>query len=114
MRTLKSFKYAINGLKTVWREEVNFRLESFAGLAVILSIFLFQLSLLESALLIFAVTLVLVSEIINTIVEDLCNKIEPDTDLDIGNIKDLSASFVLLSSLCSLVIAILVYFMHFN
>lgn len=108
MRTIKSFKYALNGLKTVWKEEVNFRLEAFLGALVILSIFYFDFNYIESALLVFAVTLVLVSEIINTIVEDLCNKIQPNNDQVIAKIKDLAAAFVLISSICSVVIAIFV------
>lgn len=113
MRTLKSFKYALNGFRTVWKEEVNFRVEVFAGIIALSSIFYFDLNYLEASLIIFAVTLVLVSEIINTIVEDLCNKIEPNNDPVIGKIKDLSASFVLLSCSGSLVVGIYVFCEHF-
>ena len=113
MRTIKSFKYAWNGLRTTWKEESNFRVEILAAFLVILSIFIFNFSLLESALLVFAITLVLVSEIINTIVEDLCNKIESNQDQVIGKIKDMAAAFVLLSSVCSVVIACLVFYSHF-
>lgn len=114
MRTIKSFKYAWNGLKTVWKEEVNFRLEVFIGIVVLFFTFYSNFSFLESALIIFTVTLVLVSEIINTIVEDLCDKIEPNQDLTIGKIKDLAATFVLLSSLGSLVVGVLVFYNHFK
>ncbi len=113
LRTIKSFKYAWNGLKTVWLEESNFRVEVFAAILVIISIFYFDFALLESALVVFAVTLVLVSEIINTIVEDLCNKIQPEQDAVIGKIKDMSATFVLLSSLGAFVVGILVFYSHF-
>lgn len=113
LRTIKSFKYAWNGLKTVWREETNFRAEVFAGLCVVVSIFYFNLNLVESSLIVFAITLVLVSEIINTIVEDICNKIQPEQDQVIGKIKDMSASFVFLSSLGALVVGILVFYNHF-
>lgn len=113
LRTIKSFKYAWNGLKTVWREETNFRVEVFAGLCIVVSIFYFNLNLVESSLIVFAITLVLVSEIINTIVEDICNKIQPEQDQVIGKIKDMSASFVFLSSLGALVVGILVFYNHF-
>lgn len=113
LRTIKSFKYAWNGLKTVWLEEANFRIEIIAGALVVISIIYFNFSLLESALLVFAITLVLVSEIINTIVEDICNKIESNQDQTIGKIKDMSASFVFLSSICSIVIGALVFYSHF-
>lgn len=113
-KTINSFTYAIRGLRTVWNEEHNFRTEVVAGALVLISIFYFNFSLLESALLVFAVTLVLVSEIINTVVEDLCNKVEPSHDPIIAKIKDASGAFVLLSALGSLVIAVLVFLNHFS
>lgn len=112
MRTIKSFKYAWNGLRTVWLEESNFRIEILAGILVVISIFYFDFGLLESALLVFAIALVLVSEMINTIVEDLCNKIEPQQDPTIGKIKDMAAGFVFLSSICSVIIGALVFYSH--
>jgi len=113
-KTINSFTYALRGLKTVWNEEHNFRTEVVAGILVIGSIFYFDFSLLESSLLIFAITLVLVSEIINTVIEDLCNKVEPSHDYIIAKIKDASGAFVLLSSLGSLTIGILVFLNHFS
>lgn len=113
MRTIKSFKYAWNGLKTVWKEEVNFRIEFFVGLVVLFLAFYFDLNSIEFSLIIFTVVLVLVSEIINTIVEDLCNKIEPNQDSVVGKIKDLSASFVLLSNIGSLIVWIFIFYTHF-
>ncbi len=113
-KTINSFTYAIRGLKTVWNEEHNFRTEVVGAVLVIASMFYFEFSLLESALLVFAITLVLVSEIINTVVEDLCNKVEPSHDPIIAKIKDTSGAFVLLSAVGSVVIAVLVFLNHFS
>jgi diacylglycerol kinase len=63
---------------------------------------------------VFAIALVLVAEIINTVVEDLCNKVEPAHDSVIAKIKDTSGAFVLVASMASATIAILVYLNHFN
>jgi diacylglycerol kinase len=113
LRTIKSFKYAWNGLKTVWNEESNFRVEVFVGLLVVVASIYFNFNFYEVSLVIFAVTIVLVSEIINTIVEDLCNKIELLQDPIIGKIKDMSAAFVLVGSIGALIIGLLVFYNHF-
>jgi len=114
IRTVKSFKYAVRGLTTTWKEEVNFRIEVLAGAVVIFCIYYFDFSYIESALSVVAVALVLVSEVINTIVEDFCNKVEPNQDPIIGKIKDMSAGFVLLSTLSAVVIGIFVLLNHFT
>jgi len=113
-KTFNSFIYALRGLRTTWSEEHNFRTEVFATIFVVISIFYFDFSYLESALLIVAVTLVLCAEIINTVVEDLCNKVEPKHDPIIAKIKDTSGAFVLVAVVGSLVIGIFVLLSHFS
>ena len=112
-RTLDSFKFAWNGLKTVWREEVNFRIEVLAGLLVTFCLVYFQFSFEESAFCLLAVTIVLCSEIINTVVEDLCNKVQLNHDPVIGKIKDMMASFVFVSCLGALITGLIVFSHHF-
>ena len=113
MKTLKSFGFALNGLKTVWKEERNFRIEVFILVVVIFILFYFHFSLAEWLFCVLAITLVLTSEIINTAIEDLCNKVEPNQDATIGKIKDTSSAFVLISSLGAMVLGVLVFYHHF-
>ena len=108
-----SLKSALNGLTTTWKEEHNFRIEIIAAIAVIFCIFYFHFSFIESSVCIIAITIVLSAEIINTVVEDLCNKVEPKYDSVIGKIKDTSGAFVLVSALGSLILGVLVFFHHF-
>lgn len=96
MRITKSFRDAFRGIFFVWKEEANFRIECVVGVIVIVLMFVIPFSLMERALLVAAVFGVLLAEIINTALEDLCNKIEPNQDPVIGKIKDVSAGFVLM------------------
>jgi diacylglycerol kinase len=105
---LQSFKWAQNGLKTVWIEEKNFRIEVYmASLAMGLGLGL-DLSNVEFIIIIFACLFVLMAEIVNTAIEDLCNKIEPRDDFYIGKIKDTMASFVLLGAIGSVATAVII------
>lgn len=110
---LKSFYYAFKGLKFVWREEINFRIQLAVALLVIAAMIFFRFSFVETSIVIIAIIIVLITEIINTALEDLCNKIEPNQDAVIGKIKDMMAAFVLISVVGALIIGILTFFHHF-
>ena len=113
IKTIKSFKYALNGLKTVFKEENSFRLEVVAGFFVVFCMYYFDFSLFENIVIILVITLVLSAEIVNTAIEDLCNKVEPGQDPIIGKVKDTMSAFVLLTSLGALIVGVLVFYSHF-
>lgn len=111
-KLLKSFEWAISGIRSVWREELNFRTETAAALLVVAGGIYLNFSKLEWAFIIVCISAVLSSEILNTAVEDLCNKVEPSTDSAIGKIKDMMAGFVLIVSATSVFIGIMVFSNH--
>lgn len=113
-KVLKSLVYASRGLGTAWKEEHNFRLEAVISVLVLALAYFYQLNYLEFALVIIAVVLVLGAEILNTAVEDLCNKVEPNQDSVIGKIKDLMAAFVLVAVIGAVFLATIAFLHHFT
>ena len=111
---INSFRYALRGLKTTWVEERNFRIEVLITAVVSFCLIYFRFTFTESALAVLAITLVLSAEIVNTVVEDLCNKIQPEHDYVIGKIKDTMASFVFVSVAGALVVGVIIFYVHFN
>lgn len=104
-----SLKCAINGIKTVFKEEQNFKTEFFLGiLAIVLGISL-HITNIEMIIVILCTIIVLTAEIVNTAIEDLCDKIEPTHDKTIGKIKDIMAGFVLIASIGSIIIGIIIF-----
>ncbi len=110
----KSFLYAFRGLKYLWKEEQNFRIQIFIAIAVILLAFYFEFSYLELSLILVMIALVLSAEALNTIFEDTLNTIQPNFDPRIGSIKDMMASIVLIVSIGSLVVGLLIFWRHFG
>lgn len=110
---LNSLSFALKGIATVWKEETNFRIIVVISLALIFSAYYFCFSFIETALCIVVVTILIISEMINTAIEDICNKIEPNEDPAIGKIKDISSGFTLVSSLCAGVVGLLILANHF-
>ena len=111
-KLVRSIGWAINGIRTVWKEEVNFRIETAIALVVIGGGLYLQFTKLEWAFIIVCISVVLSSEILNTAVEDLCNKVEPNTDPIIGKIKDMMGGFVLVVSATSAVIGVMIFTNH--
>jgi diacylglycerol kinase len=113
LKTIKSFGWAMNGLRTVWREELNFRIECFIAILILFVAFFFHFSFAELIAIIVAVIFVISAEVVNTAIEDVCNKIEPNQDAVIGKIKDTMAGFVLVISFGAAVIGLTVLAHHF-
>ena len=103
----------MNGVRTVWIEEVNFRIEIGGALVTIFLGAWLRLSPLEWIIVILCIGSVICAEMVNTAIEDLCNKIEPRHDPIIGKIKDIMAGFVFLASLGAMAMGILLLAHHF-
>jgi diacylglycerol kinase len=112
-KTLKSFHDSLKGLKSVLKEERNFKIEILAAAVVLLVVLYFHFQIYEMIPILICIFLVLSAEIINTVVEDVCDKIEPQHDRIIGKIKDMMAAYVLVTVLGSVVVGVLVFYSHF-
>ena len=112
-RWLRSFWWAVHGFHTVWQEEKNFRIEAIVGVFVLIAAAVFRFSCGETGLVVVAIVIVLTGEIVNTAMEDLCNKVQPKQDRDIAKIKDIMAAFVLLSALGAIALGLLTFGNHF-
>lgn len=110
MRKLRqSLSWAKNGLKAVWIEERNFRIEINIAVFVVVLGILKGISKTNWLFIFVAIGMVLCSEIINTAIEDICNKIEPNQDPVIGKIKDIMAGFVLVSCIVAILIGLSIF-----
>ena len=106
---LKSFKYAFNGLKILWKEQHNARIHFLFVIGVVIAGFTFKISLTEWMLLVFAMGFVIVTEIINSSIENLADFIELKQNPHIKKIKDLAAGAVLISALVAVVIGLIIF-----
>jgi diacylglycerol kinase len=108
----KSLANAINGLKVVAREELNFKIHIICAVFVVIIGVMLGFSSTEWLFIVVAIAFVVSGEVANTAIEDLCDKVEPNQDPKIGKIKDTMAGFVLVTSLGAIIIGIIVIFNH--
>lgn len=71
--------------------------------------FYFNVKTTEWLFLIFAIALVLVSEIVNTSIEEIVNFISPEFNKQAGRIKDLGAAFVMMAAIFAIVTGIIIF-----
>lgn len=101
MLLLKKITHATTGIHSAIQQEIHFRIEiGCAFIAVTLGL-LAKITTTEWMILIITIGFVLVTEMVNTAFEEICDKFHPEHDPHIAKIKDLAAGAVLLSVLCA-------------
>lgn len=106
---IKSFDYAINGLVYAIRTQRNMKIHMLMAVLVIIASLFLNLTRIEIIVLIFAIGLVLITEIINTSNEHMVNLITEKHHPLAMRIKDMSAGAVLFASICAAVVGILIF-----
>lgn len=105
----KSFTYAYNGLVYALKNEKNMRIHLFAVIFVSIFSYFYQTTQLELAIIVLCFTTVLTTEAINTAIENLVN-LGADGYNQLAKIaKDVAAGAVLISSIGSVIIALLIF-----
>jgi diacylglycerol kinase len=106
---LKSISFAITGILVFFRKERNARIHLAATFAVVITGFLYHISNMEWIILVIMIMSVMVSEILNTSIESLCDHVQPGIHEQIRIIKDLAAGAVLIASMASVVVAAIIF-----
>ncbi len=109
MHIINSFKYAFSGVREAFQSERNMKVHF---LLMILSIILgvaLKLSPVEWAIFIITIGLVLISEFINTSLEQIVDIVSPEKQEKAKIAKDVAAAGVLISAVVAVLIGILLF-----
>ncbi len=101
--------HAFNGIKMAFKEEPNFRIHVVATIMVIAAGLYFKLSTTEWLAIVIVIGLVLLTELLNTAIENIADFISPERHEKIKTIKDIAAAAVLISAIVALVVGLLVF-----
>lgn len=107
--TAKSFSFAIEGLKTAFKEEPNFKIHVVIGLVALILAFFLKFSATEWLILLFTIGLVFILELINTALESIVNLVSPEIKDEAKTAKDVAASAVLISAILSILVGIILF-----
>lgn len=104
-----NLRYAVLGIQVAWRNEAHFRAHTVITIAVIVAAFFFNITALEFAVMLIACGFVIVTEVLNTALEELCDKHTKEHDPHIARIKDLAAAAVLIASIFAALVGLLIF-----
>jgi len=110
---IKSFSYAFQGIKIFFQTQHNAWIHALATVIVIILGNVAKLSTLEWCWISLAITLVFITEIINTAIEFLTDLVCPEYHPLAKKTKDVAAGAVLVASFFSIVISFLVFIPKF-
>ncbi|MBI4352341.1 MAG: diacylglycerol kinase family protein, partial [Candidatus Omnitrophica bacterium] len=108
----QSLNDAVEGFFYVVKNERNMRIHFFLAFFIVLSGALLGVRGLEWVVLCTALTFLLVTEMINTVVEEITDFVESSTHPTVRIIKDMSAGAVLLSAVNALVVVFFIFSKH--
>ena len=103
---LQSLRHALRGVRTAAREERNFKIRLLIAVVILIATFILHFSAIEFALIVLAIALVLGTELLNTVIEDALDVVEPNHHPIIGKAKDVMAGVVLINACAALLIGI--------
>jgi len=103
-----SFRYAFQGVRTVFQEERNMRTHVIFSLAVIIVALFLPLTKFEWLWLLLVCFLVLVMEIWNTVTENLIDLVSPNFHPLAKKVKDMAAAAVLFTSFFSVIVGLII------
>jgi diacylglycerol kinase len=108
LRTARSFRFAMAGLKYLARTQPNFRVHLLAAILAFGASVLLKASALETAVLMVTIGLVLVAEALNTAVEAVVDLASPGLHPLAKIAKDTAAAGVLIAALVAVLVGLLV------
>jgi diacylglycerol kinase (ATP) len=103
-------RFALSGVKEAWLREKSFRTQSSAAILIVAGLLVFRISLIWSAIVIIVIALVLATELTNTALEAMIDRLHPERHSEIRAAKDMAAGSVLLASIAAVVVGLLVLF----
>lgn len=107
---LSSFRHAVEGVAHTFRTQRNMRFHFLTLVLVLTSGVLFRLGATEMLVLLFAVSLVLVTEMFNTAVEAVVDMITQSYHPAAKFAKDIAAGAVLIASINAVIVGLILFF----
>lgn len=104
-----SFKYAFSGIKLCINNEQNMLIHFTMATLVIICAFIFKLSKFEWIICLLLIGIVLMMELLNTAIENVCDLVTKEENKYIKIAKDTAAGSVLVISIVSAIIGLIIF-----
>lgn len=109
MKRISTFRFAFSGIAHSFREQLNLRIHLAIAIAVVITGFIVELSLIEWCIIIICMGSVISAELFNTALENHVNLTHPDWNTAAGHTKDVAAGAVLIVAIVSCIIGFIIF-----
>lgn len=106
---VQAMGFAVSGLRLAFVHHPNIQRQLVIGAVVMVLGFLWGFSPIQWTILVITITMVLLAEFMNTVVEEVVNLITSEYHRQAKIAKDVAAGMVLLTSLSSIIIGMLLF-----
>lgn len=106
---IASVGFAITGISELLKSEPNARIHLAATIGAVALGFLLKISTVEWCIVVLAISMVWAAEAFNTVAEKLCDRLIPEQNEQVRNIKDVAAGAVLICAFGALVCGLIVF-----
>src|SRR5690606_16983820 len=111
-KLLRSFLYALKGIAVAFSEQQNLRIHAGVTVVVIAAGFYFGVTAIEWCMLVFAISLVVTLEMVNSAIENVVDLITREFHPLAGKVKDIAAGAVLVASVGAIVIGVMIFWKY--
>lgn len=108
-RFLRSFTFALRGIRTAFADQPNLRIHGLVALVVICTGFYFNITATEWAVIMLTIALVMGLEMVNSAIEKVVDLVSPEYHLLAGKAKDIAAGAVLFAAAMAVVVGVVVF-----
>lgn len=106
---LKSFSFAIEGIKLAYKYNRNIRIHTIFGLLALILSFLLGLTGFEKGLIIVVILVVISAEMVNTSIEEMVDLIVQEHKEQARIAKDVAAGMVLVCAIGAVIIGVIIF-----
>jgi diacylglycerol kinase len=108
-KILRSFTFAISGVKEAFGREPNLKIHLAIATAILILAAILSFSVYEWALLAFTIFFVFILEFVNSALEAVVDLVSPELREEARVAKDISAACVLLSAVMSVAVGVILF-----
>jgi diacylglycerol kinase len=106
---IRSFFYALKGIRVSLEEQLNLKVQSFVAIITIGAGFYFAITPVEWCLVLLTIGLVIGLEMMNTAIEGLVDLVTTEWKPLAGKVKDMAAGAVLMASIIAVIVGLVIF-----
>jgi len=104
-----SFKYALAGLRLAVKVDRNVRIHLTVGILVLILSYVLKIPVYEFIFVIFSIFFVIITEFVNTAIEEMTNLIKKEHSREAMIAKDIAAASVLLAAIFAVIVGLIIF-----